>query len=460
MEYKEFLENKTQLSGNFGFDNDLFIPDYLFDFQKELLKWSLKKGRSAIFADCGMGKTIIELVWAENVIRKTNKSVLILTPLAVTFQFLKEGERFKIKCEKNNDGVIKENIIYVTNYEKLHLFNPNDFSGVVCDESSILKNFSGIIKNQINIFMRKIKYRLLATATAAPNDYIELGTSSEALGYLGYIDLLNKFFVNDQNNTDTHGSRGRFADVVKWRLKGHSEIPFWRYITSWSRAIRKPSDLGFDDKDFILPNLNIEYIKIDSDGYIPKGQLFSIEANGITLLRKEVKHTIQDKCKIAAEIVNNSKEFFVVWCNLNEEGDLLEKLIPDSIQVSGKDNDDKKEKKLLQFSNGEKRVMIIKPKIGAFGLNWQHCNNIIYFPTYSYEQYYQAIRRCWRFGQEKEVNVKILYTDGLNKVIKILEHKSNQADKMFENLVKEINNSLTLKNNDNFNKKEELPKWL
>lgn len=458
MDYKKFLEKKSQLSGNFGFKPS-FIPDYLFDFQKALVEWSLEKGRSGLFEDCGLGKSVQELVWAQNIIEHTNKPVLLLTPLAVSMQMVKEAEKFEIEIERSKSGNFKKKLV-VTNYESLHNFDSNKFAGVICDESSILKNFKGHIKHDINMFMRKVKYRLLATATAAPNDYIELGTSSEALGYLGYMDMLGKFFKNDQNNCASN-KRGRFNEATKWRLKGHAEIAFWRWITSWSRAIRKPSDLGFEDKDFNLPKLNINHNELDVVGFSPKGFFpeLSVSARGLKEQREETRETINDRCKKTADIVNNSKDFYVVWCNLNAEGDLLEKLIPDAIQVSGKDKDDKKEEKLIAFSNGKHRVMIIKPKIGAFGLNWQHCNRVIYFPTHSYEQYYQAIRRCWRFGQKREVFVDLIYSKGFENVMTNLERKQDQATIMFENLVKEMNNSLSIQNNNNFNLKEELPKW-
>ena len=242
MNYYDYLENKTQLYGNFGI-KPKFIPDFLFDFQKELIEWSLLKGKSAIFADCGLGKSPMELVWSQNIVEHTNGNILFLTPLAVTKQMENEAEKFNIHAKRSRDGKIHSKIT-ITNYEQLKHFNPNDFVGVVCDESSILKNFKGSLKQDITKFMRKIKYRLLATATAAPNDFIELGTSSEALGYLGYMDMLGKFFKNDQNNCATNRA-GRFTEATKWRLKGHAHRDFWRWVTSWSRALRKPSDMGF-----------------------------------------------------------------------------------------------------------------------------------------------------------------------------------------------------------------------
>lgn len=458
MDYDDFLKNKLQVEFYDGFEL-LSIPDIAFDFQKFLLEWSIKKGRSAIFADCGLGKSLIELSFADNIVKKTNKNFLFLTPLAVGIQMEKEAEKFHIEnVKRTRDGKIKDKITII-NYEQLHLYDPNDFIGVVCDESSILKNFNGKIKHQINIFMRKVEYRLLATATAAPNDFIELGTSSEALGYLGYMDMLNKFFINDLNNSANGRYRG---EAIKWRLKGHAEEAFWRWITSWSRAIRKPSDIGFDDSNFILPKLieNEHLLKIN--GRLHEGVLPGMEpsAHGLKEQREERRGTIKERCEKAAEIALSTNDYCTIWCNLNDEGDLLQKIIPGSVQISGKDNDEQKEEKLTAFSNGEIKKLITKPKIGAFGLNWQHCNHIIYFPTHSYEQKYQLTRRHWRFGQKRPVYVDSIYTEGDMEMVKNLKRKEKQADQMFTNLVKEMNNSLNINHLQKFNNKMECPTWL
>jgi len=370
----------------------------------------------------------------------------------------REAEKFNVDVYRSRDGAAKGNIV-ISNYEQLSHFNPSDFTGVICDESSILKNFNGKIKHQINIFMRKIQYRLLATATAAPNDFIELGTSSEALGYLGYMDMLNRFFKNDSNNS----SVGRhYGEVVKWRLKGHAYKSFWRWITSWARAVRFPSDIGFCDDGYILPELIERDHNLKVDGRYAEGVLpgLVLPAVGLKEQRDERRATIKDRCEKVAECVNDTNDFAVVWCNLNDEGDLLEKIIPDSIQVSGRDSDEKKEDKLMAFSAGKERVLVTKPKIGAWGLNWQHCNHMTMFPTYSYESYYQGVRRCLRFGQKRDVNVDLIYTQGDENVIKGLKRKQKQADKMFINLVAEMNNSLSISNIKNFEIKTEVPSWV
>lgn len=455
MNYNNFLNSKAQLGGDNGFD-PLFMPSYLFDFQKSLVEWSLRKGRGAIFADCGLGKTPMQLVWSENVIRKTNRPVLILTPLAVSHQTIKEAAKFDIECYRNNGGAAHSGI-NVTNYEKLHLFDYNDFAGVVCDESSILKSFDGARRKEITEFMRRLPYRLLCTATAAPNDYTELGTSSEALGYLGHMDMLNRFFKNDQNNA---ASGRMYGEVIKWRLKGHAETAFWRWVCSWARAMRKPSDLGFDDAKFILPPLTEKEHLVKAE-QLADGMLFELPAKGLFEQREERRRTIQERCEKVAELVGDpSGGQALVWCSLNDEGDMLEKLIPDAEQVAGKDSDEKKEERFIAFANGELRVLVSKPKIGAWGLNFQRCSHITYFPSHSYEQYYQGVRRCWRFGQESPVTVDIVTTAGGHQVMQNMKRKAVAADEMFSRLVEFMNEGMAITRKDNFNEQEVLPAWV
>ena len=456
MEYSEFLERKSTPDNLHGF-KPLWMPDFLFDFQSYLVDWAIRKGRGAVFADCGLGKSPMELVWAENVVRKTKGKVLLLTPIAVGQQMQQEAKKFGVKVIRSQDGNTDGNIV-ISNYERLHYFNPSDFSGLVLDESGILKNFNGVTKHKINLFVRKIKYRLLATATPSPNDFIELGTSSEALGYLGYMDMLGKFFKNDNNTCDIKRGGGRGFEVVKWRLKHHAHRSFWQWVTSWSRSVRYPSDLGFEDGAFLLPKLKeIEHeLPISRED---SNRLFTLPANGLKEVRDERRATIIPRCELAAERVNQTKSHAVVWCNLNAEGDLLTKLIPDAIQVSGSDKDDMKESKLVEFTKGNHMVLVTKPKIGAWGLNWQHCNHITFFPAYSYEQYYQAIRRCWRFGQKKPVTVDLIYTEGDKNAISNLRRKQKQADEMFTNLVKESQNSLSIKSISKFKNETEIPSW-
>ena len=454
MDYDTFLKKKQHEGALHGFD-PVFMPDQLFDFQKSLVEWAVKKGRAALFVDTGLGKTFMELTWAENVYRHTGKPVLILTPLAVASQTVREGEKFGIDVSRSNDGSANGKIV-ITNYEKLHYFNPSDFSGVVCDESSILKSFDGTRKKEITDFMRKVPYRLLATATAAPNDYMELGTSSEALGYIGYMDMMNRFFKNDNNNST---SRRMHGEAPKWRFKGHAEIPFWRWVTSWARACRYPSDLGFNNDKMILPPLTETEHLVETD--MPtSGMLFNLPATTLPEQREERKRTIKERCERVAELVNDTNDSAVIWCHMNDEGDMLEKLIPESVQVAGKHSDEKKEERFLEFSDRKARVLITKPKIGAWGMNWQHCNHVIYFPSHSFESYYQAVRRCWRFGQTRPVNVDIIITEGERKVLDNLKRKSESASKMFENLVNEMNYSISIQKKQKGNTKQEIPTWL
>ncbi len=451
-EYFNYLEQKQQHGAGTGFE-PVFMPNYLFDFQKSLVEWAIKQGRCALFEDCGLGKTPQQLVWAENVSQKTGKPVLILAPLAVSAQTKREAEKFNIDCYRSMDGAIKTNIV-ITNYEKLDRFKSDDFSGVVCDESSILKSFDGAYKSQITEFMRKVPYRLLCTATAAPNDYIELGTSSEALGFLGFMDMLNRFFKNDCNNSSFHR---QYGEAPKWRFKGHAEIPFWRWVVSWARACRKPSDLDFDDKKFKLPEL-IERENLVEAETLPDGYFLPIHAARLPEQREEKRRTIKERCQRVKDVINGEQT--LVWCQLNDEGDYLEEILPDSVQISGSDKDEKKEKAFLDFASGNIKTLITKPKIGAWGMNWQNCNHIVYFPSHSYEQYYQAIRRCWRFGQKRPVVVDIVLTEGERKIMKNLQRKNIAAIKMFDNLVKEMNNVLHINKTVKFTKQEVLPSWL
>jgi len=455
--YQEFLNNKSQYGVLSGFE-PVFIPDFLFDFQKNIIEWSIRKGRAAIFADCGLGKTPMFLVWAENIIRHTNKNVLIVTPLAVSHQTIREGEKFGIEVKRSDDGQSKGKIT-VTNYERLHLFNTNDYEAVVCDESSILKNFNGTRRKIITEFLRQKPYRLLCTATASPNDYIELGTTSEALGEMGHMDMLGRFFKNEASNCALKTQyRNNNDKMPLWRFKKHAEVHFWKWVCSWSRACRRPSDLGFDDGDFILPKLTEKQHVIEDTPLLP-GELFAFPAHGLKEQRQEMRLTLEHRCEKASELVKNNGAA-VMWCHLNDEGDYLEKITPDSVQVSGSDSDEKKEDILKNFSEGKIRVLISKPKITGYGLNWQHCAHVTFFPSHSFEQYYQSVRRCWRFGQKSPVTVDVITTQGGESVLKNMQKKSAAADKMFTELVKHMNDSFKIEIDRTYEKKVEVPSWL
>ncbi|MGC2450533.1 MAG: DEAD/DEAH box helicase [Candidatus Sulfotelmatobacter sp.] len=455
LSYKDFIEEKTQLGSKNGFALK-FLPSFLFDFQSDLVTWSVEKGRAAIFADCGMGKTPMQLVWAQNVVEHANKPVLVLCPLAVSAQTIQEAGKFSIDAQRSRDGKFAGNRIIVTNYEQLHKFNWQDFGGCVCDESSILKSFDGARRSEITEFMRKVPYRLLCTATAAPNDYIELGTSSEALGELGHMDMLMRFFKNDQATIKAMSFQGH--DKPKWRFKGHAEIPFWRWLCSWARAIRKPSDLGYDDRAFILPELIEKEHFVDSES-IPDGMLFAMPAVGLKEEREERRRTIQERCERVAQLVDDGHSA-LIWGHLNDECDLLEEIIKGSVQVSGADSDDEKEEKFTAFASGKIKDLITKPKIGAWGLNFQNCAHVVSFASHSFEQYYQSVRRCWRFGQTRPVRSDIVVTEGEKSVIENLKRKSAAADRMFQNLVAEMGRALHIDRGTTFQNKMEIPKWL
>jgi len=453
MNYKEFLERKQHMIGEFGFEPN-YIPDMAFDFQREIITRAVKKGRIAVFADTGLGKTLIQLSIAKNIVNHTNKKVLILTPLAVAFQFIIEAKKMGIDgIEYSKDGKHESSIV-ICNYERLHYFNSEDFIGVVLDESSILKNFDGKIKNQITSFVKKLPYRFLSTATPSPNDFIELGTSSEALGYMGYTDMLGKFFKNNNNSIDPkHAGE-------KWYLKPHAEKSFFAWVNQWAIMVKMPSDLGFSDEKYILPELNIDIHTIKNKSLLEvNGQIemFNRPAKGFNEVRTEVKQTIKERCEKAVELAKGKTS--VYWCNRNEESKLLKELDSEAVEIIGSQSMEKKEQILLDFAQGKIKRIITKAKITGMGLNWQHCNHSVFFPTYSYEQYYQAIRRFWRFGQDNDVNIDIVISDGQTRVLEALQKKTEKAKQLHINLTNNVNESFTEVIKE-FNKEIIKPKFL
>lgn len=451
--YHGYLNRKLQANESDGFE-PTYMPDFLFGFQRDCVFWSVRKGRSALFEDCGLGKTPQQLVWAENVRLHTGKPVLIITPLAVSFQTEVEAAKFGLDAAVSRDGSISAGIT-ITNYERLHYFDSSDFGGVVCDESSAIKAFDGTRRAIVTEFLRPLRYRLLCTATAAPNDYIELGTSSEALGYLGHMDMLNRFFTNKFNNSATGRYRGQTA---QWRFKGHAEEAFWRWVVSWARAVRHPSDLGYSGDGFDLPPLRHREHVVETRTP-PTDRLFDLEANGLREEREELRRTLPERCETAAATLENA-DTAVAWCHLNDEGDLLTRLIDGAVQVSGSDSPDEKEEKLLAFGRGEVRVLVTKASIAGWGLNWQHCSRMTFFPSHSYEQYYQAVRRCWRFGQTRPVTVDVISTKGSAGTLANLQRKAGQADRMFAALVANMQDGQNIRRDDTHTKRMETPAWL
>ena len=450
-EYRDFVENKTHLSGKFGFSPVYQNPN-AYDFQNDLIMWSLEKGRAATFADCGLGKTLMQLVWAENVHRHTNKPVLILAPLSVSSQTVEEAEKFGISAFRSPDGKWPSGHgIITTNYERLHHFDLEVFGGIVCDESSILKNFDGAIRGTITRAMRKVKYRAMYTATPSPNDYTELGTSAEALGDMAYMDMLEHFFVSNDNSLhpDHIGQQ--------WRFKGHAEPHFWRWVASWARAVRKPSDLGFDDAGWNLPELVERHHVIESKPL--DGQLFAMPVKGMFQEREERKATITERCDLASELLQQH-DCGVAWCHFNAEADYLAKIIPGAVNLQGSDKDEAKEEKFRAFRSGEIKYLVTKPKIAALGVNWQHCAACTYFDDYSYERYYQAVRRFWRFGQKRPVTVHQIGTTSLSNVAKSRKRKADAADKMFGEMMRHMIDAQSHRKIFGEGRNMEVPTWL
>lgn len=455
MDYQDFLKSKQHLTGMFGFQPN-YIPDIAFPHQKYTIEKAIKKGRMSMFLDTGLGKTLIQISVAKNIIQETNKKVLILTPLAVAFQFIKEAEMLGIDdIEYSKDGHHTKKIV-ICNYERLHYFNESDFTAVILDESSILKNFDGKIKGQITAFVKKIPYRFLSTATPAPNDFIELGTSSEALGYMGYMDMLTKFFKNNQNSVDSNNRN----IGEKFYLKPHAENDFFRWVNSWSVMAKMPSDLGFSDDGYILPDLITDTHTVKNQSLIDVNgqyQLFVPIAKSMTEVRHEQKQTIKDRCEVAAKLAEGKTS--VYWCNFNEESDLLNQLDSEAVEIRGSMSIDKKEEILKAFADCQIKRIITKAKITGMGLNWQHCNHTVMFPTWSYEQYYQSIRRFWRFGQKSNVHVDLVVSDGQQRVLDALQQKTAKAIQLQEKLKENLNQNFEISYKE-FNQSITKPKFL
>lgn len=390
------------------------------------------------------------LTWAQNVHMHTGKPVLLQTPLGVTSQMCDEAAKFGIEAAVSRKGEIPAPVT-VTNYERLHHFDRDRFGGVVCDESSCLKSFDGKRRALVTDFLRKMPYRLLATATAAPNDYAELGTSSEALGYLGHVDMLSRLFTRDpQWRVQGHGA--------PWRFKGHAEQPFWRYVASWARAARRPSDLGFPDDGFILPPLEYRQHVVEPGMPSDDGTLFDVPATGLREEREEERRSLRERCEKAAELLADASPG-IAWCHRNAEGDLLEKVIPGAVQVSGSDPLEAKEERLAAFARGEIRVLVSKPSVAGWGLNWQHCHRMTYFPSHSFEAAYQAVRRCWRFGQQHPVTVDLITTPGGSRALESLQRKAAQADRMFDALVAHMRDAQGIRRAETYDLDVEVPSW-
>jgi hypothetical protein len=453
--YSEFLKRKKHSTGNYGFD-PVWMPESAFDFQEHIIEKAVRKGRMGMFADTGLGKTLMQVAIAENIIRETNKRVLILTPLAVAFQFIDEAARIGVDdIAHSKDGTLAKKIT-VCNYERLHLLNPDDFICVMLDESSILKNFAGKTRDQIVAFIKRVPYRFLSTATPSPNDFIELGNSSEALGYMGYMDMLTKFFKSNQGSVDSNNRN----IGEKFYLKPHAERDFFAWVNQWSVMVKKPSDLGFQDKGYELPALHVKkHMVNNSKTWCMDGQdsLFAMPAATMTEVREEQKLTVTERCERAVQLA--AGKISVYWCNLNDESELLANLDGDAVEIVGGMSIDRKEEILVSFARGEIKRLITKARMTSMGLNWQHCRHTVFFPTWSYEQYYQAIRRFWRFGQKSEVTCDMVISEGQERVLEALEQKTQKAIELYGNLVAAANRDFSFSAKE-FNQSVRLPAFI
>lgn len=427
--YADFIEAKKINPIISGFDVDLNdLNSYLFDFQRVIVKWALKRGRSAIFADTGLGKTLMQTSWAHEVYKLTGKNVIIFAPLCVAQQTVKEGKKFGIDINycRNPDQVKKG--INISNYEMLEHFDLSEFAGVVLDESSIIKNRDGKTRNAMIEACQYTPYRLSCTATPSPNDFVELGNQCEFLGIMGMAEMLATYFINDAGDTGT------------WILKGHGRIKFWEWLSTWACVIRSPTDLGFDGSAYILPALNIISHQVES---MPTTDLFADIAVGLMERNKARKDSIDDRVAKCAELVNSSDEQFVIWCHRNEEALKLTQLINGAVDVSGSDSIEHKEKSVNDFLDNKIRVIVSKPKILGSGMNFQNCHNTAFVGlSDSWEQYYQAIRRFYRFGQMKEVNVYVISAESEGAVVANIKRKDEQNNTMGNEMVKHMSKSM------------------
>ena len=452
--YDAFLATKRENVKAVGFDvEESAMTPMLFDWQRHIVKWALARGRAALFEDCGLGKTAQQVEWARHVVAHTGRAVLILAPLAVADQTVREGAKFGVevhRCREASDVV--EGAVNVTNYERLEKFAPDPFAGIVLDESSILKAYDGKTRKMITDFAKPIDFRLCCTATPAPNDIVELCNHAEFLDIMSGKEILALFFRQDGNTTH------------KWRLKGHAQRAFWMWMAEWSVAIRRPSDLGYSDAGYILPALNMRQEAVVNDRH--DGYLFAMEAKTLAERRQSRRDSLEKRVARVAELCNGNGEQWLVWCDLNIEGDALAKAIPDAVQVKGADSADFKEKALGDFATGALRVLVSKPSIAGFGMNFQSCHNIVFVGlSDSYEAFYQAIRRCWRFGQAHEVECYVICADSDGAVVENIRRKESQSTEMFEEVVKAMGGlsaAAAHRNEMIYNPTEpvEIPVWL
>jgi len=426
--YETFLAQKAIIDPPTGLAEIPPLPDFLFDFQADMVRWALRRGRAALFAGTGLGKKLMALAWAQAIHRATGHDVLILTPLAVAAQFVREGAKFGIPVNQCRTGAETEPGVTVTNYEKLAHFDLSRFGAVVLDESSILKAYDGKTRAMLIEACQAIPFRLAATATPSPNDFMELGNHAEFLGVMSYTDMLATFFTHDSGETQ------------KWRLKGYAEGAFWRWMCSWAVMLRNPSDLGYDAQGFDLPPLHQSQhtVDVDYEPSVETGLLFPVEARTLGERLATRRDTISERVAMAATMTPADRPF-VWWCNLNAESEALARAIPGAVEVRGSDSEADKERKLIEFSEGRTRVLITKPTICGFGMNWQHCADTGFVGLNdSFEQVFQAIRRFWRFGQSKPVTVHFIVAETEGAVVANLRRKEADAERMARAMVQHM----------------------
>jgi len=458
MEYAEYIRQReiTPVVSGFEAEESQF-PDAMFDHQRAAVKWACRRGRAGVFMDTGLGKTITQLTWADQVVRHTGGFVIVLAPLAVAHQTVREAGKFGLSATiAESDDDIKDPGVYVTNYEKLHRFTPEQFAGVVLDESSILKGMQGRVRAQITEFFSQTPYRLSCTATPSPNDFMELGAQSEFLGIMSQVEMLAMFFIHD-----TAGGTG------SWRLKGHGKAKFWEWLATWCVFLRSPADIGFDASGYDLPPLELHEHVIDTPP--PPGELVARPAQSLQERNEARRSTVEERCRLAADIVNALDEPCAVWCNLNAESELLAKLIHGAVEVTGSDTPEHKASALIGFADGEIKALVSKPRIAGFGMNFQTSRHCVFVGlSDSWESYYQAIRRQWRFGQTRTVNCHIVSADTEGAVVDNIRRKDQQhqelsaamMDQMVDFMRREVFGAAIEKTDYAAEMDMELPEWM
>lgn len=421
--YHDFVARKLAYQESRGIDDAWLVPSNLFPHQEALTRWALRKGRALIAANTGLGKTRMQLKWADAVHRATGGDILILAPLAVAEQTRKEGEDVGIAVTHAREADDLRHGINITNYERAHKFDSGRFAGIVLDESSRIKHDDSKTLASLMDGFGETPYKLCATATPAPNDWVELGTHAQFFGICTVSEMLAEYFVHDGGETQT------------WRLKGHAREAYWKWVASWCAMIQSPADLGFDASAYDLPPLHVEQVNVQSDAIADDGMLFALEAQTLSARRQAKRDSLVYRVRECAARVNADRDHWIIWTELNAEGDAITAAIPDAVEIRGNHSPEEKEKRLVEFSRGNIRVLVSKPSIAGWGLNWQHCRNIAFLgATDSFEGYYQAVRRCWRFGQTKPVKVFIFASDFEGAILRNLQRKQSDAMAMMDAL--------------------------